>query len=105
MNYEELVDEFESVMLEYTSLLNQHTQHLRELLIRYNNNNTKYEYLYLKNTPTDLSNAIIDDLKSVFADIKQKHNIKQNTNVQDMFRMQQTSQNRYTSDNQYPPKE
>ena len=103
MNYEELVGEFESVMSEYTSQLNQHTQHLRELLIRYNNNNTKYEYL--KNTSTDLSNAIIEELTRVFADIKQKHNIKQNTNVQDMFRMQQTCQNRYTTDNQYPPKE
>lgn len=104
MNYEELVGEFESVMSEYTSLHNQHTQHLRELLIKYNNNNTKYEYLYLKNTYTDLSNAIIEELTSVFADIKQKHNIKQNTNVQDMFRTQQTSLNPYDSDNPYPHK-
>ena len=102
MNYKELIDSFEYTLSEYESLHENYTRQLRKLLIEFNDNHI---YSFDENRFTKLNNAFIDEMKDVFADIKQKHNIKQNTNVQDMFRMQQTSQNRYTSDNQYPPKE
>ena len=102
MNYEELTHGFESIMSEYKELHIHYTQRLRALLIQYNNN---IVYKYNENKSVELSNAYIDELKDVFADIKRKHSITQNANQQDIFRKQQTNQNRYNSDNQYPPKE
>lgn len=101
MNFEEFTYRFESIMSEYTELHIQYTQQLRALLIEYNNN---IIYKYNETKSVELSNAYIEELKDVFADIKCKHSIAQNANRQDIFREQQTSQNRYTSDNQYPPK-
>ena len=102
MNYEELIHGFESIMSEYTEMHIHYTQRIRALLIEYNSNNI---YKYNENESVELSNACIEELKNVFADIKQKHSITQNASQQDIFRKQHTSQNRYTSDNQYPPKE
>ncbi len=98
MTTEELIQASERILETYKSVVEDCTQKMRELLIKYNNN----DVLYVDTNQTiQLDEASIGQMKIIISKIIMENNKQVRAQQQSQYRDIQTKPNKYGPENEY----
>ena len=98
MTIEELIQTSEQILETYKSTVKDCTQRMRELFIKYNNDDVVYVDT---NQTIQLNEASIEQMKTIISEIIMENNNQVRTQQQCQYRDIQTKLNKYGTENEY----
>lgn len=98
MTTEELIQTSSRILETYKSVVEDCTQRMRELFIKYNNDDVMYVGI---NQTTQLNEASIEQMKTIISEIIMENNNQVRTQQQCQYRDIQTKLNKYGPENEY----